>query len=132
MPLVSTEEYHLAMHTTRLGFVSLAVALVVGVGAAGAQTGGSVGSRLLTVTGVAKMVSASSLTLELGENEMTFAVKPSTRLVGRGLSNDLVLRDRKLALSDIVKAGDRVTVVYSSSGWTRDAVAVRLVQRSLR
>ena len=120
------------MQIRRLGCLALALALSVRIAHAGAQTGGSGSSRLLTVTGVVKTASASSLTLERGDNEIAFAVRPSTRLVAKAHSRDLVLRDRKPVISDIVKAGDRVTVVYRRSGRLLNAVQVRVVQRSLQ
>jgi hypothetical protein len=109
-------------------YVTLAVIAALGISSAGAQTTGTVAGRLMSVTGMVKAASSSSLILEANRGEMTFAVKPSTRLVSKGKPRDLLWRERGPRLTDIVKAGDRVTVAYRLSGDAPTAVQVRVVQ----
>ena len=97
------------------------------------QTGAADGSKPQTMTGVVKTISASSLVLERGENEIAFVINASTRLVTKGLASDLVLRTPpRNAIADHLKAGDRVTVAYRVSGSAMNAVQVRVLQRTLR
>ena len=123
--------YHLRM--THALLLTLAVAMTGAVASAAAQTGAADSSKLQTMTGVVKTVSGSSLVLERGENEIAFVINPSTRLIGKGLASDLVLRTPpRNAIADHLKAGDRVTVAYRVSGSAMNAVQVRVLQRTLR
>ena len=114
----------------RVMCLTLAIATAIGISAAGAQTGGRLSSKVQSTTGVVKTVSASSLTLERGGNEIIFAVDSATRVFTRGATRDLVYRyERQHKLTDIVKAGDRVMVRYRLSGSAINAVEVRVVRR---
>lgn len=115
----------------RLVCVTLAFTAAVGIRAAGTQTASDVSSKTYVTTGVVKSVSASALTLESGDERITFAIRGSTRFVGSGRASDLVLRERRRA-TDFVKAGDRVAVTFRRSGSAMTAVQVRVVQRSLK
>jgi hypothetical protein len=113
----------------RLVYLTLALAVAIGSSAGSAQTRGEASSRVLSMTAVVKAVSATSLTLERGGNELIFAVGSSTRVIGRGLSRDLLLRRPERRLADIVRAGDQVTVRYRQSGGAMAAVEVRVLRR---
>ena len=118
---------------TQALLLTLAVAMTGAGVSPAAQTGAADGSKLQTMTGVVKTVSGSSLVLERGENEIAFVINPSTRLIGKGLASDLVLRTPpRNAIADRLKAGDRVTVTYRVSGSAMNAVQVRVLQRTLR
>jgi hypothetical protein len=82
---------------------------------------------------VVKAVSASALTVQRGDNEITFGVNTSTRILasGRGPTRDLVLRIPAPVpkLTDFVKAGDQVTVKYRQSGNAMIATEVRAARR---
>jgi hypothetical protein len=112
----------------RLVSLTLAIAVAIGISAAGAQTGGTVSSKVQSITGVVKTVSASSLTVERGGNEILFAVDSATRVLTRGGPRDLVYRERRPKITDFVKAGDQVTVRYRLLGSAMNAVEVRVVQ----
>jgi hypothetical protein len=115
----------------RLGYLTLAIAVAIGINAASAQTNGKASSKLQSMAGVVKAVSVSSLTLERGGTEIVFGVDSSTRVLAKGGPRDLVYRipERGRRLTDIVKAGDRVTVRYRQSGSAMNAVEVRVVQK---
>jgi hypothetical protein len=112
--------------------VTLAIAAAIGGALVSGQSAGQDRAQSFVATGTVKTVSSSALTLEMKRGEMTFAVKPSTRLVGKGKAGDLLWRERGPRLTDIVEAGDRVTVTYRQSGDIPTAVQVRVVQRSER
>ena len=81
--------------------------------------------------GIAKSVSASSLTLEVDSNEITFAVDKTTRVISRALKDDLVLRtpDPKRMLTYHVKPGDTVGVIYRQTDGVLTLVEVRVLQK---
>lgn len=113
----------------RLVYFTLAIALAIGISAAGFQTDSKVSSKDQLVAGVVKAVSASSLTLERGNGKIVFGVDSSTRVISKGTSTDLLRRMPGPRLTDIVKAGDQVTVKYRLSGSARNAVEVRVLQK---
>ena len=105
------------------GLLGLALAFQGGLARLDAQT-----TKAQTITGVVKTVSGSSLTVATASRDLTFVLDNSTRFTGKGFASDLVLRDRKGRILQIVKPGDRVTVAYRASGDTMNAVHVT-VQR---
>jgi hypothetical protein len=113
----------------RLVNLTLAVSVAMGISAASAQTNDEARSKLRLMTGAVKAVSASSLTLERGGNQiMVISIDSSTRLLAKGRASDLVYRWPR-RLTDHVKAGDRVTVTYRQSGSAMNAVEVRVLQK---
>ena len=113
----------------RVLHLALALAVAAGASATGAQTGTD---RSMSMTGVVKGFSASSLTVESDGREVVFAIVPSTRFIGKGgRTSDLVLRtpeERMRRLLSSIKPDDRVTVVYRQSGTALNAVQVRVVR----
>jgi hypothetical protein len=85
-------------------------------------------TKCFTSTGMVEKVSDSALTIEMKNGEMTFAIAPSTRFVGKGMARDLLWREPRT--SNFVKIGDRVTVTFRLSADTPTAVQVRIVQRN--
>jgi len=110
--------------------LTLAAVVVLSAAAAGAQTDGP--ASTFTVTGTVKSVSNSSLTIASRGLETSFAVIRSTRFIGKGLANDLVLREPRLQISRALKPGDRVSVTYRQSAALPTAVEVRVVERAGR
>ena len=105
--------------------------LAIGVGIAGAQGTDGTGPRLYSFNGAVKAVSASSLALEVGDREVVvLRADSSTRVVAKGAgASDLLYRYGRRKLSDVIKAGDRVTVTCRRSGRALTAVEVRVVTR---
>ena len=115
----------------RLMYLTLAIALVIGISAASAQTDGKASSKDQSVAGVVKVVSVSSLTLltlERSSKEIVFGVDPSTRVISKGTAQarDLLLRKPGPRITDIVKAGQLVMITYRQSGRALNAVEVRV------
>jgi hypothetical protein len=119
----------------RFVYLTVAVGVAIGVSAS-AQTNNQPRSGVQSTSGVVKTVSASSLTVQRGDNEITFGVDASTRIVaaGRGAKTgprDLVLRipPPTPKITDFVKAGDQVTVKYRQSGNAMIAAEVRVARK---
>lgn len=107
----------------------VALSLAVGVGAASAQNTGSTAPKQYVIAGVVQGVSATSLTLEIGDRGIVVVGADSaTRVIGRGMASDLLLRKPGPKLPDGIKAGDRVTVSCRRSGRRLFAVEIRVVQ----
>jgi hypothetical protein len=60
-----------------------------------------------------------------------FAVNSSTRVIGKGRSTDLLLRQQRPRLVDLIKAGDTATVTYRLSDGAMRAVEVRVTRKRI-
>jgi hypothetical protein len=79
-------------------------------------------------TGAVKSVAANSLTITAaGGKEMTFAIDATTRVVGQGAGTKTAAAGGRTAITDLVKAGNRVSVNYHEMGGTLHAATVRVV-----
>ena len=107
------------------------VATAANVSLASAQTNRPAPPRGLSMRGIAKSVSESSLTLDVNKNDVTFVVDKTTRVISRTHKNDLVLRtpDPKRMLTYYVKPGDTVGVVYRQTDGVLTLVEVRVLQK---
>jgi len=118
---------------TRLMSLFVAVATAANVSFASAQTDRPAPPKGLSMSGIAKSVSQTSLTLDVDGNEITFVVDKTTSVVSRQrtLKNDLVLRtpDPKRMFTYYVKAGDPVAVVYRQVDGVLTLVQVRVLQK---
>ena len=108
--------------------VLLILFLAIGTGVAHAQTNRPPTPSTQSMTGVVKAISASSLALETGGNDVFFDLTPSTRFVGKGLASDLVLRWPR-DITNVVKRGDRVTVRYRILNSAMRAVELRAARK---
>ena len=110
---------------SRIVPIALAAVLALGVGAANAQ-GKKAAAKAQSTTGVVKTVSASSLALENGK---TFSVDGSTKLLAAGSTAKTAEKKAAgapgLQITDMIHAGDRVTVRYTTNGTAMMATEVR-------
>ena len=113
----------------RLWSVTLVLAAATGSVSISGRTAAS-DPKYFTSTGVVKTFSDSALTIAMKNGDMTFAIARSTRFVGKGLANDLVLREPRFQISRALKAGDRVSVTYRRSAALPTAVEIRVVERA--
>jgi hypothetical protein len=114
----------------RMVCLTLTVVVAIGISAASAQTSGQPSSKVQSMTGLVKAVFASSLTLDIGGNEIRFGVNRSTRVFARGTAlRDLVGRPGGRPVTDFVKVGDQVTVRYRQSSSALTAVDVRVAPK---
>ena len=107
-----------------LSSLAMATAVALGISVSSAQTGAERSSGNQSMAGVVKTVSTSSLTLEYSGHEITFALDRSTRVIAKGRARDLLRRIPERGVTDIIKAGDRVTVNYRQSDSKMNAVEV--------
>ena len=118
---------------TRLMSLLVAVAAAANVSLASAQTTRPEPPKGLSMSGIAKSVSQSSLTLDVDGNEITFVVDKTTSVVSkrRTTTNDLVLRtpDPKRMFTNYVKAGDPVAVTYRQVDGILTLLQVRVLQK---
>jgi Cu/Ag efflux protein CusF len=118
---------------TRWMSLLVAVATAANVSLVSAQTDRPAPPKGLSMSGIAKSVSQSSLTLDVDGNEITFVVDKTTRVVSKRatIASDLVLRtpDPKRSFTYYVKAGDPVAVVYRQVDGVLTLVQVRVLQK---
>ena len=76
--------------------------------------------------GVVKSVSASSLTITASGKDVTFAIDQSTRVVGTGASTKTQAAGGRIAFTDLVATGNRVSVSHTEAGGTMKATEVRV------
>jgi hypothetical protein len=113
----------------RLVYLTLGVVVAIAISVASAQTTGRASPRVRSLTGVVTAVSASYLIVRVGRKETKLNVDSSTRLLTyrrKTRPRDLVYRERRL--TDLIKAGDHVTVKYTRAGSVKKAVEVRVAQ----
>jgi hypothetical protein len=115
-----------------LGTLAIAAALSVGVSAA--QEKKAAAAKTLSVTGVVTSVSPGSLAIEAGgKKAMTFTIDKSTRLLARGSTAKTKEKKEQgapgLQITDMVKAGQQVTVRYTTTGSTMLATQVSVTSR---
>jgi Domain of unknown function (DUF5666) len=80
-----------------------------------------------TAHGTVKDVSASSLTITNQGKDMTFAVDASTHAVGAGLGTATKSTGGKAPITDLIKAGENVSVIYHDMGGTLHAASVHVL-----
>jgi hypothetical protein len=80
-----------------------------------------------TAHGTVKDVSASSLTITSQGKDMTFVVDEKTHAVGKGLGTATAKSGGKAPITDLIKAGEEVTVTYHDMGGTLHAASVHVL-----
>jgi Domain of unknown function (DUF5666) len=104
--------------------VSVAMVLFVQVVGVGAQSK----PKAMSTNGVVKSVSADTLAITAGSNEMTFSLDSSTKFVGKGLSAKS--GGAPMKASDAVAAGDRVKVTYHDMSGKLHAASVTVTAKA--
>ena len=87
--------------------------------------GGSVSTATKTSNGTVKSVAANSLTITADGKDMTFAIDASTSVVAKGATGRSGAGG-KIAITDFVKSGSRVSVSYHEMGTMMHAAEVRV------
>jgi len=87
----------------------------------------------VSATGTVDSVSATSLvisgSMSGGTFKQTFTVDAETKVVGTGAGTAAAAKGGRIAITDFVKTGDRVTVSYHKMGTSLHAAEVRVAQR---
>jgi uncharacterized protein DUF5666 len=121
--VVSYRETGSTMYATRVEAVSTA-----GPGGGSVSSPASPAPPTKSSNGTVKSVAAGSLTITAGGKDMTFVVDGSTSLIAKGAGTKGAASGGKVAITDIVKAGERVSVSYHETGATMHAAEVRVLQ----
>ena len=90
-------------------------------------------SKLLTNIAV-KSVTATSLVVTSDGKDTTFGVDAKTRIIGKGVGTKIAAKGTsgRLAITDLLAEGDRVTVTYREVGTTLQATTVELVKAATK
>jgi len=114
--------------------VPIAIAAVMALGISVAAAPQATKAKTASTTGVVKTVTASSLTVEKGGKDMMFTVDSATKVLARGSTAKTKEKKEKgaggLAITDVVKAGDQVTVRYKDEAGKMTATEVRVAGKS--
>jgi hypothetical protein len=142
--VVTYREMGSMMHATRVQAVSTAGSSGGGTSAAGAGRAAAGGGRAAaggggtaaagaaakTATGAVKSVTATALTITAGRGDMNFTVDSTTRVVARGAGTRAAPTGGRTPITEIVKAGDQVSVTYHEMGGTMHVESVRVVSQA--
>ena len=119
--IVSYRETGSTMYATRIERVSTA-------GSGGGSASSSAPSTKSS-NGTVKSVAAASLTITVDGKDMTFVVDANTSVVAKGAGTKASgTPGGKIAITDVVKTGERVAVSYHEMGTTMHAAEVRVLQ----
>jgi hypothetical protein len=113
------------------GLLALGVAVVFVVSASAAgQSANATAKKTTNAEGTVKSVSASSLTINTGKQDMSFDIDSSTRVVAKGAGTktaEAKQAGKGVAITDVVHEKDRVRVAYQDMGGGKlHASAVRV------
>jgi hypothetical protein len=90
-------------------------------------------AKLETANGSVESVTATSLVITGSQSggtfKQTFTIDADTKVVGQGAGTAAAAKGGRVAVTDLIKAGDRVTVSYHKMGATLHAAEVRVGQR---
>ena len=110
-------------------FAAVLVALSVVAPPASAAAQSKPKNQMLP-NGTVKSVSPASIVVTALGKDMTFGVDAKTQVVGKGIGTKSKAKGDKPAISDLVKAGDRVTVTYQDTGGTMHASKIEVASRT--
>lgn len=94
-----------------------------------ASAGAGGGSVAAEASGTVKSVSATSLVVTSGGKDLTFAIDKDSMVVGPGAGTAAAAAGGKAAITDLVGAGDSVTVTYHEMGSMMHAANVRVTAK---
>jgi hypothetical protein len=96
-----------------------------------AQASGSMAKMpTKTATGIVKTVSPTSLVITSAGKDMTFTVDSSTSVVASGAGTKAATKGGKIAIADVVAAGNQVRVTYHDMSGTMHAQSVRVTAKA--
>ena len=98
------------------------------------KNGGSVTAAPLRSIGTVKQLGPDSITIVGGSGggasfTQTFHISPSTKVVGKGVGTAAASKGGKAPLTELISAGDRVSVSYHKAGDTLQASDVRVTTK---
>ena len=101
-----------------------------------ANTGDAKPSEMVS-SGTVKSVAANTITIAGSSGHgatftQSFMIDPSTKVVAKGAGTAAAAKGGKLAITDAVAAGDRVSVSYHEGGGSLQASEVRVTRKAAR
>jgi len=101
---------------------------------AASATSGSVKEAEMRSSGTVKAIGPGSLTIEGGAGSgasftKTFLVNADTTVIGKGVGTAVAAKGGKAPFTDLIRAGDKVSVSYRTAGGALHASDVRLVMK---
>ena len=110
-----------------LSFVVAAAIALAPLGAAAADDA----KKTKTAAGTVTAVTADSMSVKSGANELKFSIDKETKVTGRGGSTKMAAAAKEgktgVAVTDLIGVGDRVTVKYHEmAGGTNHAAQIRV------
>jgi hypothetical protein len=117
------------------GMHAASVRKVPSAGSGGGSTSDQRGTdKTQSASGTVEAVTATSLTITGAGGggatfKQTYTIDASTRVVGSGVGTAAAAKGGKVAFTDHVGKGDRVTVQYHATGDTLHAAEVRVTQK---
>ena len=114
---------------------SLHAAKIRAVASPGPATAAEAASK--TSNGTVKSVAATSLSISGTAGggatfDQTFVIDAKTKVVGRGAGTAAAAKGGKTAITDLVAAGDKVTVHFHDMGGTLHAAEVRVTAKAAK
>ncbi len=112
---------------------TLHAAKIRAVASAGPATAAAAASK--TSNGTVKSVAATSLSISGTAGggapfDQTFVIDAKTKVIGRGAGTAAAAKGGKTAITDLVAAGDKVTVHFHDMGGTLHAAEVRVTAKA--
>jgi len=118
-------------HDTNGKLHAAAIRAIASVGAGGGSVMESKPAAM-TANGTVKSVSGSSLTISDAGKDMTFTVDKDTRVIGKGMGTKGAATGGKLAITDALSNGDKVSVTYHDMNGTMHAATVRVSPKTTK
>jgi hypothetical protein len=84
----------------------------------------------MTSTGTVSAAGGGTLTINAASGAQTFAVDSTTKVVGQGAGTATAAAGGKVAFTDLVGVGDRVSVTYHQTGASMHAAEVRVTAKA--
>ena len=91
--------------------------------------GGSMTESPAAATGIVKSVTASTLVVTTNGKDSTFTLDQKTLVVGRGAGSATAAAGGRIAITNLVSAGDTVQVSYSPAEGSMRATEVRVTAK---
>jgi hypothetical protein len=86
--------------------------------------------KTATADGTVKSVSATALTVtDKANKDWNFTIDGTTNVVAKGGTTKSAAKGGKVAITDLVSTGDKVTVTYHDMGGTMHAARVRVTSK---
>jgi len=92
--------------------------------------GGSMTESPAAATGIVKSVTVSTLVVTANGKDSTFTLDQATVVVGRGAGTATAAAGGRIAITNLVSAGDTVQVSYSPAAGTMRATEVRITAKA--